>query len=57
VLFLHLKNDLEWSAIREIKRRLKVKTEGSFMTDNKINMAGLSSAKAQQLQEQYGKTN
>jgi len=40
---------------RAIKRCRKATTEGSFMTSNKLNMAGLAAAEAKRLQEQYGK--
>jgi len=45
----------KWSAIELSNDCRKDKTEVTFMTSNKLNMAGLAAAEAKRLQEQYGK--
>jgi magnesium-transporting ATPase (P-type) len=45
----------KWSAIELSNDCRKAKTEVTFMTDKKQNMAGLTATEAKRLQEQYGK--
>jgi hypothetical protein len=47
----------KWSAIELSNDCRKAKTEVTFMTDNKPNMAGLTATEAKKLQEQYGRMN
>jgi hypothetical protein len=44
----------KWSAIELSNECRKAETEVTFMTNSKGDMAGLSTAKAEKLLEQYG---